>query len=511
MSAITTLQTRRSWLTLCAIIALACHVRTTSAQTSRGGSRGMCGPPPPPKPQRIAGGESAKPPGRGVPNAVPKLPCAPTRRTEKKMPPAPPTLVAKLSHGSNQDWTTDRNDIFNLLKIVGREYETPFRAIVVEFGSYSFNAKQTPIVYMSGHNSFSLDGSKKRELRQFIESGGTLIIDACCGSAKFASSAKSEVRGMFPDRRFKRLPLDHPVFSCHNIIEKVAYSGVTDDFPGDEPYLEGVDFGCRTAVFFSPFDLSCGWDNHAHEHGKRVAVRDAVNLGVNMLSYALVNREQGEVLARTRAYTDIDSQTRGKVVLAQVRYDGEWNRHVAATANLLSDLDKNFPADVKYARADVALSDPEIFSYPVLYLTGHDDFELSGSELANLRKFLQGGGTLLAESCCGRQSFDTAFRREIGRVLPKSKLETLAASHPVFNICYDLTDIGITGRLKERHRGQQSPVIDGLSLNGTTSVIYSRYSLSCGWEVEDCKYCLGYDSPTAIQLGVNALGYALSH
>ncbi len=128
-----------------------------------------------------------------------------------------------------------------------------------------------------------------------------------------------------------------------------------------------------------------------------------------------------------------------------------------------------------------------------------------------MREFWRGRSTLLGVSWCGRESFDTAFRREIGRVLPKSKLEALAASHPVFNICYDLTNTGISGRLKERHPDQQSPIIDGLSLNGTTSVIYSRYSLSCGWEVEDCKYCLGYDSPTAIQLGVNALGYALSH
>jgi len=475
----------------------------------QGGARGMCGPPPPPKPQRVAGGESAKPPGT-VP-AVSKLPCAPTRRTEKKMPPAPPTLVAKLSYGENQDWTTDRNDVFNLLKIVGQQYQTPFRALVVEFGKYRFDPQETPIVYMSGHSPFTFDGARRRELRTFIDSGGTLIIDSCCGSKQFADAAKDEMRKMFPDRSFKRLALDHPVFHSHHVIKRVSYSPATKNPPGDEPYLEGVDFGCRTAVFFSPYDLSCGWDSHAHPHGARVGVQDAVKLGVNMLTYALVNRKQGEVLARTRSFTDLDDQSRGKVVLAQVKYEGEWNRHVAATANLLADLDRNFPAEVKYGRTDIALSDPQIFSYPALYITGHDDFRLSDTEVANLKKFLEGGGTLVSESCCGRRSFDAAFRREVARVLPGLKLAPLASSHPVYSIGYDLRKAGMPDHLKEEHPGQEHPFLEGIELEGATAVIHSPYGLSCGWEEADCKYCKGHDSQAAIRIGVNILGYALTH
>jgi len=489
-----------------AIGALVCFSADVAfAAGTPGGARGMCGPPPPPKPQRMAGGES-----KGVGGAS-KLPCAPTRRTEKKMPPSPPTLVAKLSYGDNQDWSTDRNDIFNLLKIVGKQYETPFRAVVVDFANYSFNPQETPVMYMSGHNPFKFDSAKRRQIRDFIEGGGTLMIDCCCGSKQFADAAKSEVRNMFPDRNFKRLALDHPVFHSHNVIKSVQYAATVENAPGNEPYLEGIDFGCRTAVFFSPYDLSCGWDYHAHPHGERVAVQDAVKLGVNMLTYALVNRHQGEVLSQTRAYTDTDDQSRGKVVLAQVKYDGDWNRHVAATANLLADLDKNFPAEVKYDRTDMAISDAKIFSNPVLYITGHDDFKLSDAEVANLRKYLEGGGTLMSESCCGRQSFDKAFRREIARALPGRSLAVLPSSHPVFSIGYDLQKTPLPDHLKSKHPDHDYPLLEGVEINGAAAVIHSRYSLSCGWEEADCKYCKGYDSQDAIRLGVNILGYALTH
>ena len=472
---------------------------------SKGGARGMCGPPPKAKPQRISGGESAKPPG-----GPSKLPCAPTRRTEKKMPPAPPTIAAKISFGANLDWMTDRNDIFNLTKLLGRQLQTPFRSIVVEFG-YRFDPAETPIVYMSGHNAFKLDASKRRLMRDFIEGGGTLIMDACCGRKEFGESAKGEVRKMFPDRRFKRLPLDHPVFTAHHEIKRVFYTKLVTDRPANEPFLEGVDIGCRTAVFFTPYDLSCGWDHHTHPHSKGVVSSDAIKLGVNMLSYALVNRKQGETLAMAKAYTDVDDKRRGKVVLAQVKYSGEWNRHVSSTSNLLADLDKNFPADVKYERKDLSLTDPKLFSNPALFMTGHDEFKLTDPEVAALRKYLEGGGTLLAESCCGREDFDFAFRREMGRVLPKQKLKLLTPAHSLFKIGYDITKTSLPEHIAAKHSNITHPYLEGVDVKGSTAVIYSRYSLSCGWEEEDCKYCLGYDSEAAIKIGVNVLGYALSH
>ncbi|MBI2194806.1 MAG: DUF4159 domain-containing protein [Planctomycetes bacterium] len=491
-------------LFLGSLLLIACGVTATAEE---GGARGQCGPPPPAKPQRQSGGESAKPPS----NSISKLPCAPTRRTEKKMPPAPPTLVAKLSYGENQDWTTDRNDIFNLLKMLGEQYQTPFRAVVVEFGSYTFNPQETPIAYMSGHNPFKLETDQRRELRTFLEAGGTLIIDSCCGSEKFGSAAKEEMKKMFPDRHFKRLPLDHPVFSSHYEVKQVSYTPQVKDNVTSEPCLEGVDFGCRTAVFFSRYDLSCGWDNHTHPHCRGVVEADAIKLGFNMLSYALVNRRQGDALADTRGYTDAAEPTRSKVVLAQVRYRGEWNRHAAATANLLADLDKNFPAEVQYGRTDLELSDPKIFSHPAIYLSGQDDFSLTEEEVVQLRKYLDAGGTLLAESCCGRQEFDQAFRREIARVMPSGKLASLPIEHPVYKIAHDLTALRLPEPLKSRHPGLSVPLLEGIEGKGATAVFYSRYGLSCGWAEEECRYCLGYDAKAAVPIGVNVLGYALSH
>lgn len=497
---------RRMSAAILAALALSTLIVVESAlgAQNKGGSRGLCGPPPPAKPQRQAGGE-----GKGV--ALAKLPCAPTRRTEKKSPPAPTTLIAKLSYAENQDWQTDRNDVFNLLKITKDKFGVPFRPWVVTFDQFSFDPAEVPVMYITGHNEFSFEPEHRRRIRTFIERGGTLIVDCCCGSEAFGVAAKKEIRSIFPDRRFKALPKDHPVFHCYHQIDKVNYTPLVKDQPGGHPYLEGIDMGCRTAAFYSKYDLSCGWDSHSHPHSKGLLPNDAVNLGVNLLTYALVSYKTAAPLTQAKGYVDTSQETRGKVVLAQVKYSGEWNRHVMATENLLAEFGKNFPAEVKLSRADLELTSPKLFSYPMLYITGHDDFQFSEEEVAGLRRYLQGGGFLLGESCCGRQAFDRAFRREVKKALGGVQLKALPEHHPVYSLSHDLSKMSPSGLVAEKLRGAKVPPLEAAEVDGNVAVIYSKHGLSCGWAEDHCPYCLGYDSKSALQIGVNTIAYVLSH
>src|SRR5262245_19991031 len=47
----------------------------------------------------------------------------------------------------------------------------------------------------------------------------------------------------------------------------------------------------------------------------------------------------------------------------------------------------------------VSLNDPELFDTPFLFMNGHNDFVLTETELANLRKFLGHGGFFFASGC----------------------------------------------------------------------------------------------------------------
>ena len=51
----------------------------------------------------------------------------------------------------------------------------------------------------------------------------------------------------------------------------------------------------------------------------------------------------------------------------------------------------------------------------------------------------------------------------------------------------------------------------GIEMNGAYSVIYSPYSIGCGWEGVDAPFTRGFQQDTSLLLGMNMLVYSLTH
>ncbi|MBN2711550.1 MAG: DUF4159 domain-containing protein, partial [Planctomycetes bacterium] len=280
---------------------------------------GSCGAPPPAEKQRWKAGESFPP--------LP-LPVTPLRRSEKKRPPAPPTLIGKLQYGkvvnatddsgkrySYRDWTTDPGDIKNLMNVANSQLGIRYRPMEVDFGHFSFKPQEIPILYLTGHEGFEYSTEERETIRRFLYDGGTLIGDACCGMDAFRESFLKEINLIFPQRKLKILPGDHPVYTAFHTINKVGYrDSEKGDFEGP-PVLEGVSIGMREAVFLSQYDLSCAWDGHTHSTGKRVwPAEGAVNLGVNMVAYSLALYRLGQYLATQTVYHEKGEDKGGSLV-----------------------------------------------------------------------------------------------------------------------------------------------------------------------------------------------------
>jgi len=65
----------------------------------------------------------------------------------------------------------------------------------------------------------------------------------------------------------------------------------------------------------------------------------------------------------------------------------------------------------------VKLAGDELFEFPLVIMTGEGAFELPDAERQNLRKFIEGGGMLLASASCSSPDWDRSFRRD-GQGLP---------------------------------------------------------------------------------------------
>lgn len=473
-----------------------------------------CGPPPKAKKHSRTGGESFAP--------LP-LPVTPLRRTEKKRPPSPPALIGKMSMGpirwitrngkrvQHRDWMTDPADINTLLVWTNEKLGINYRSIEADFDHFSFDPRELPALLFAGHNKFSLSDDVRKKLARYVLDGGMIIADACCGWKDFSEAFRREMELVFPGRPLRKLLPEEPIYSSYYKLGSITYKKGDGSTFVEEPCLEGIDFGCRLGVVFSPRDMTCGWDGHEHPRGTRVTIDQARQLGANLVTYLLGTFQLGRFLSTTKVYHEAAAPSRDDFVFAQLMHEGDWDPDPSAVHNLLKFARDNSTLEVKFKRENAQLKDPKTATYPLLYMTGHREFAWSADEVGRLQRYLKAGGMLLADACCGRMAFDTAFRQQIAKVLPEHKLEKLPADHPIYHAHYDIQRVDYTPRVREDFGPSDTPELEGITLDGRLAVVYSRFDLGNGWEQFPHAYSYGYKDESALQIGTNVIVYAITH
>ena len=200
------------------------------------------------------------------------------------------------------------------------------------------------------------------------------------------------------------------------------------------------------------------------------------------------------------------ASSRAPLTIAQVQYDGggDWYANPSGLPNLLAEIRVRTGIDVAARPAHVRLTDPTLWEYPYLYLTGHGNVRFSDEEARNLRRYLDQGGFLHADDNYG---LDESFRRELRRVYPERELVEVPFDHAVYRIRYPFPR-----GLPKVHRHEDRPP-QGLGIfdGGRLVVFYSFESdLGNGWEDAE-----RYEDPpalreAALRMGVNLFLFALS-
>lgn len=87
-------------------------------------------------------------------------------------------------------------------------------------------------------------------MRRYVELGGFVFAEACCGKAEFDRGFRTLIKEVFdgPGETLSPLDKNHPIWRIKHPLNP------------DFPRLWGVEVGDRTAVVYSPTDLSCFWN-----------------------------------------------------------------------------------------------------------------------------------------------------------------------------------------------------------------------------------------------------------
>jgi hypothetical protein len=118
------------------------------------------------------------------------------------------------------------------------------------------------LAHLTGTGKLVLSDPQQLELTKFVQSGGTLLVDAAGGNTEFAESAKQLLQKLFTAGQPlpEPLPSTDPLFKTAGPNQHVGYRQFGRAVLGGikTPQLIAIKINGRNAVYFSREDLSAG-------------------------------------------------------------------------------------------------------------------------------------------------------------------------------------------------------------------------------------------------------------
>lgn len=434
-----------------------------------------------------------------------------------------PVLINKLNYGPPDDslWNKHRDDVRNLTQLITGLPKWPklLNWQVVEFDKAEINdLLQAPVLFFNGSEPLNFTDKQVALLRDYVAQGGFIFAEqTCVQDSQFDKTFRELIKRMYPegDVKLTRLTAEHPVYRSEYLID----SGTTP--------LWGAEVGCRTSIIYSPNDYSCLWDKWtSFTLPKRTAqavamITKATNVGVNVIAYATGREPASKLEAPTVIVNEglQDKIQRGQLQVAKMRHTGDWNVAPMALRNLLAALNRTVGMVANTKVRELAINDPNLSVYPLIYIHGRQAFQLSEPERENLQKYFKNSGVMFADACCGSKTFDKSFREEVAKLFPNHKLQRIPVTHELFKSTFgghDLPkvkrreiDTSQTDKPLDPVIREVEPFLEGIEIDGRYVLVYSRYDISCALERQNATTCAGYLQDDAVRLAVNIVIYLM--
>jgi hypothetical protein len=392
---------------------------------------------------------------------------------------------------------------------------------------------QSPVLYLNGHGAMPFVNrdeedlsSDEKLLKRYVEEGGFLLGEACCGDKDFTASFEKLIGRIFTGSNLKKMPPEHPIWTM--------FPGIT---PADFPDLMYVDRGCRTVAVFSPSPLAGYWEEHRFMPSKDQA-RAPVNRGQkafclsrNIIAYATGMELPKPKLTRAKLVTGGEAGiARSKFRALQLKYISDEAIQTppaeGALRNLMAYLGQHAKLDVALNSKVMMPGDSNLAKFKFMYLHGRKPVNFTPDEADNIRANLQTGGLLLADAACNEfkawKEFDKSFRDAMQKMWGKPLVPILPRAgdkeDPLFKIAaqagIDLKTVKCR-RVKADGSGPEQEMqiypleLEGIKIDGRWVVVYSKYDIGCAIEGHKSASCLGHDKESALRIASAVVLYSL--
>jgi Domain of unknown function (DUF4159) len=185
-------------------------------------------------------------------------------------------------------------------------------------------------------------------------------------------------------------------------------------------------------------------------------------------------------------------------------------RNLTQILNSLSTMGPRLEATVV-----LNLDDPELFKYPLSFMTEAGYWTMSDKEALAFRKYLQKGGFVIFDDFRSDnrdpEGYEN-FKANMERILPKVKIFDLTPKDPIFHSFFEINSFNVIPQAY----GSGRPILQAIYEDNDptkrmVAMINYNTDVSQYWEFSSTGFRPMNESNEAYKMGVNYLIYAMSH
>ena len=194
-----------------------------------------------------------------------------------------------------------------------------------------------------------------------------------------------------------------------------------------------------------------------------------------------------------------------EIALLKYSGGGDWYANPTSLPNLIKFCNQNISTRIKIKPATVEPSSPDLFSYPMVHMTGHGNVVFNDNDAINLRMYVTSGGFLHIDDNYG---MDQYVRKEIKKIFPNHEMVEIPASHPIFQKPYSFP----AGIPKIHEHDGKRPQAFGVFIEGRLVMLYTyETDLGDGWEDAEVNNDPLEVRQKALKMGANVVNYVFNN
>jgi hypothetical protein len=392
------------------------------------------------------------------------------------------------------NWNQRPRDCANLTRWMGKQLERDLNWQIVNLKVPADDLHDAPLLYIAGNQLLNFGPAEERKLRRFVQQGGIIVGNADCGQQAFVTSFQKLGQKLFPAYEFRDLPEDH-------LLMNTPYSHTKWK---THQVIRSLSNGSRELMLLiAQQDYSRYW-----QLGLYAGREEANEFLWNLYFYAVDKsgmRYKGQTYV---VHPSPQIKPAKEIKVARLEYAGNWDPEPGGWRRLHAVVHNHNQTDVVARRVKLGAGELAGGGYKVAHLTGTGTFTLTPEERAELKAFVEGGGTLIADACGGSTEFGEAAEAQLTSLFPAATMKVIEPTHAVFSAGAKTKEVAYRAFARRVIGALQTPRIKGMEIGGRVAVFFSVEDLSTGLVGQPVDGIYGYEPASATDLMRNMIFYA---